>query len=58
MVGGGTLLLFISTLDRNGATVTAAIPLTRNAIPSIIVSIAIIVMPNGLCFCCSMLIYL
>jgi hypothetical protein len=55
-VAGDTLLLFISTPDRKGATVTAAIPLARNTIPSIIVSIAISVTPNGLCFaavpCC------
>jgi hypothetical protein len=44
-VTGGTLLLFISTPNRKGATVTAAIPLARNVIPSIIVSITIIVMP-------------
>jgi hypothetical protein len=35
-VAGGTLLLFISTPNRKGATVTAAIPLARNAIPSIL----------------------
>jgi hypothetical protein len=36
--------------DRNGATPTAAIPLRRNPIPPIIVSIAIIVTPRGLSF--------
>ena len=52
------LVLFVPVPDRNGATVTAVIPLERNAMPPIIVSIAIIVTPNGLCFCCcSMLIY-
>jgi hypothetical protein len=35
---------------RNGATPTAAIPLRRNPIPPIIVSIAIIVTPRGLSF--------
>src|SRR5919197_6097379 len=39
VAGGTLLLLFISTPNRKGATVTAAIPLARNAIPSIIVSI-------------------
>jgi len=58
-VTGGKLLLFISTPNRTGATVTAAIPLARNAIPSITVSIASIVTPVGLRFCyCSILIYL
>ena len=46
------LLLFGPVSDRNGATVTAVIPLARNAMPAIIVSTAIIVTPNGLCFCC------
>jgi hypothetical protein len=36
--------------DRNGAAAAAAIPLIRNPIPPIIVSIAIIVTPTGLSF--------
>jgi hypothetical protein len=35
---------------RNGATPTAVIPLIRNPIPPIMVSIAIIVTPRGLSF--------
>jgi hypothetical protein len=36
--------------DRNGAAAADAIPLRRNPIPPIIVSIAIIVTPTGLSF--------
>ena len=36
--------------DRNGAAAASAIPLRRNPIPPIIVSIAIIVTPTGLSF--------
>ena len=50
------LLLFGPVPDRNGATVTAVLPIARNAMPPTIVSIAIIVTPKGLCFCsCSMM---
>ena len=47
-VAGGTLLSFISTSNRKGAIVNTAILLARNAIPSIIVSITIIVTLNDL----------
>ena len=42
-IAGSTLLSFISTSNVKGAIVNASILLARNAIPTIIVSITIIV---------------